>query len=158
MIRLPGEDGFVRVEIFLRAPQPGERIRNPDLARTLFREYAAGLGFPLDFQGFEDELAALMTGGCAGSRTSPSARATPKAGAPARVATPPEIAPHAIVMNTNEELRVAFEEQARALAAGDPDALVVETMSDQEEAVLAVSAEISACGCRASSRTASAPV
>jgi GNAT superfamily N-acetyltransferase len=30
-----------------------------DVARTLFREYAAGLGFPLDFQGFEDELAAL---------------------------------------------------------------------------------------------------
>jgi GNAT superfamily N-acetyltransferase len=28
-------------------------------ARTLFREYASGLGFELDFQGFEDELAHL---------------------------------------------------------------------------------------------------
>jgi putative acetyltransferase len=30
-----------------------------DLARTLFREYAGTLGFALDFQGFEEELAAL---------------------------------------------------------------------------------------------------
>ena len=30
-----------------------------EVARTLFREYAAGLGFLLDFQGFETELGAL---------------------------------------------------------------------------------------------------
>ena len=30
-----------------------------DAARALFREYAASLPFPLDFQGFEDELAGL---------------------------------------------------------------------------------------------------
>jgi len=41
------------------------RIRRADPAddlatvRTLFREYAASLGFALDFQGFEDELLAL---------------------------------------------------------------------------------------------------
>lgn len=39
-----------------------------------------------------------------------------------------------------EELRSAFAEQAQALAQGGADALVVETMSDLEEAKLAVSA------------------
>ena len=41
---------------------------------------------------------------------------------------------------TAEELQAAFAEQARALAKGGADALVVETMSDLEEAKLAVSA------------------
>lgn len=41
---------------------------------------------------------------------------------------------------TTDELRAAFEEQARALAAGGADALVVETMSDLEEAAIAVTA------------------
>jgi 5-methyltetrahydrofolate--homocysteine methyltransferase len=41
---------------------------------------------------------------------------------------------------TEEELRAAFAEQAQALAKGGADALVVETMSDLEEAKLAVSA------------------
>jgi methionine synthase I (cobalamin-dependent) len=39
-----------------------------------------------------------------------------------------------------EQLRAAFEEQARALAEAHADALVVETMSDLEEAKLAVAA------------------
>lgn len=39
-----------------------------------------------------------------------------------------------------DEVRVAFEEQARALATGAPDAFVVETMSDLEEAKFAVTA------------------
>jgi len=39
---------------------------------------------------------------------------------------------------TEEELREAFAEQARALAAGGADGLVVETMSDLEEAKLAL--------------------
>jgi methionine synthase I (cobalamin-dependent) len=38
------------------------------------------------------------------------------------------------------ELRAAFEEQARALAESGPDALLIEAMSDLEEAQLAVSA------------------
>ena len=41
---------------------------------------------------------------------------------------------------TADDLRDAFEEQARALAAGGADALVVETMSDLEEASIAVTA------------------
>jgi len=41
---------------------------------------------------------------------------------------------------TAEELRAAFAEQAQALAQARPDGLVVETMSDLEEAKLAVSA------------------
>ena len=41
---------------------------------------------------------------------------------------------------TAEELRAAFAEQAQALAKARPDGLVVETMSDLEEAKLAVSA------------------
>ncbi len=41
---------------------------------------------------------------------------------------------------TADELRSAFEEQARALAQAGADALVVETMSDLEEAKLAVGA------------------
>jgi len=39
--------------------RPASSAADLDAARTLFREYAAGLGFPLDFQGFEAELAAL---------------------------------------------------------------------------------------------------
>ena len=41
---------------------------------------------------------------------------------------------------TEAELRAAFAEQAQALAQARPDGLVVETMSDLEEAKLAVSA------------------
>ena len=41
---------------------------------------------------------------------------------------------------TPEELRAAFEEQVAALARANPDGLVVETMSDLEEARLAVEA------------------
>ncbi len=41
---------------------------------------------------------------------------------------------------TAAELRAAFAEQAKALAAGGADALVVETMSDLEEAGIAVTA------------------
>lgn len=41
---------------------------------------------------------------------------------------------------TQEELRAAFVEQARALAGGGADGFVIETMSDLEEAKLAVSA------------------
>jgi methionine synthase I (cobalamin-dependent) len=41
---------------------------------------------------------------------------------------------------TAEQLGIAFEEQARALAEGGADALVVETMSDLDEAKVAVTA------------------
>ena len=41
---------------------------------------------------------------------------------------------------TTEELRVAFQEQARAQAGAGADALVIETMTDLEEAKLAVAA------------------
>lgn len=41
---------------------------------------------------------------------------------------------------TEEQLAGAFEEQAQALAAGRPDAIVIETMSDLAEAVIAVRA------------------
>lgn len=43
---------------------------------------------------------------------------------------------------TAEALRAAFAEQARALAEGGADALVVETMSDLDEATVAVSAAL----------------
>ena len=41
---------------------------------------------------------------------------------------------------TEEELQASFEEQARALAEGGADALIVETMSDPNEARIAVAA------------------
>jgi 5-methyltetrahydrofolate--homocysteine methyltransferase len=41
---------------------------------------------------------------------------------------------------TKDELKAAFEEQATALAEAEANALVVETMSDLEEAMIAVSA------------------
>ena len=39
--------------------RPAASPADIDLARTLFREYADGLGISLDFQGFEEELAGL---------------------------------------------------------------------------------------------------
>ncbi len=47
---------------------------------------------------------------------------------------------------TREELRAAFGEQAEALARGGADALCIETMSDAEEAALAVRAAKEATG------------
>jgi ribosomal protein S18 acetylase RimI-like enzyme len=47
------------------APGPALRIADAhdvELVRTLFREYADGLGVDLSFQGFEQELAALPVG------------------------------------------------------------------------------------------------
>ena len=41
-----------------------------------------------------------------------------------------------------EELRAAFSEQARALAAEDPDAILIETMSDLAEARIAAAAAL----------------
>jgi len=41
---------------------------------------------------------------------------------------------------TADVLRAAFQEQAEALAAGEPDAIVVETMQDPEEAKIAIAA------------------
>lgn len=43
---------------------------------------------------------------------------------------------------TGDDLRAAFEEQAAALAAGGADGLVVETMTDPEEAAIAVRAAV----------------
>ena len=39
--------------------RPADPARDLTTVRTLFREYAASLGFALDFQGFEDELMEL---------------------------------------------------------------------------------------------------
>jgi len=43
---------------------------------------------------------------------------------------------------TEKEIRAAFEEQANALAAAGADAIVIETMSDPDEAKLAVAAAL----------------
>jgi ribosomal protein S18 acetylase RimI-like enzyme len=41
------------------AIEPAQFPGQLEIVRTLFREYATGLGFALDFQGFDDELATL---------------------------------------------------------------------------------------------------
>ncbi len=43
---------------------------------------------------------------------------------------------------TEKEMRSAFEEQARALASAGPNAIVIETMSDPDEAKLAIAAAL----------------
>jgi GNAT superfamily N-acetyltransferase len=45
-----------RTKVFVRPARVPEELAD---VRALFREYADSLGFPLDFQGFEDELAGL---------------------------------------------------------------------------------------------------
>jgi len=45
-----------RTEVFVRPARVPDELPH---VRTLFREYADSLGFALDFQGFEDELAGL---------------------------------------------------------------------------------------------------
>lgn len=43
----------------MTAPRRADPAKDLAVVRLLFREYAASLGFALDFQGFEDELASL---------------------------------------------------------------------------------------------------
>jgi methionine synthase I (cobalamin-dependent) len=85
-------------------------------------------------QGAADRVVEINTRGVAISRAAAAGRACVFA----------SIGPSGKIMMTGdvsaEELRAAYAEQARALAAAGADALVVETMSDLEEAVLAVSA------------------
>jgi 5-methyltetrahydrofolate--homocysteine methyltransferase len=84
--------------------------------------------------GLADQLSALNQQGVALSRQA--------AGERARVFA--SIGPTGKMLlsgdTTTEELRAVFEEQVAALARANPDGLVVETMSDLEEARLAVEA------------------
>ncbi len=90
--------------------------------------------FALARHGLEDKAAEINRAGAEISRRA--------AGGRARVFA--SVGPSGVVLMMGEaspdELREAFAEQAKALAEGGADAIVVETMSDPEEAKLAVAA------------------
>jgi 5-methyltetrahydrofolate--homocysteine methyltransferase len=88
----------------------------------------------LSEQGAADKIRELNTRGVELSRHAANGRARVFAsiGPSAKLLAGGEVNP--------EELRAAFAEQARALAEAGADALVVETMSDLDEAKLAVTA------------------
>jgi methionine synthase I (cobalamin-dependent) len=90
--------------------------------------------FTLGRHGFQDKIAEINRAGVQISRKAAAGQAKVFA----------SIGPTGMMLMsgsiTPEEMENAFREQATALAQAEPDGIVIETMSDLEEAVLAVKA------------------
>ncbi len=98
-----------------------------------FRSNRIALAAP----GMQDRVAEINAAGVAISRRAAAGRARVAAsiGPTGKMLTAEEVAP--------PELRAAFLEQAQALAAAGADAILIETMSDLEEARIALRAALS---------------
>ena len=144
-------DGAWGTQLQARGLAPGEcpdldSLAHPDRVRDVAGAYVAAGSqiiltntfganrFRLGDYGAADKVEAINARGVALSREAALGRARVFAslGPSGKLLPGGEVAP--------ETLRAAFAEQARALADAGADALVVETMSDLEEAKLAVAA------------------
>ncbi len=156
MVELLGErpvliDGAWGTELQKLGLQPGEspealNLKRPEVVEAVARSYVeagsrviitntfGGTRFTLERHGLADRVAEINRAGVAISKRA--------AGDQALVFASLGPSGQMLMMGdvTEEELSEAFAEQAQALAAGGADGLVIETMSDLEEAKLALTA------------------
>ena len=121
----------------LTAPEKVEEVARAYVeagSRVIITNTFQATRFPLARHGLEDKVAEISRAGVEISRR----------GADGRAKVFASIGPSGIMLMmgqvTPDELRAAFAQQAQALAEGGPDAILVETMSDPAEAILAVAA------------------
>jgi 5-methyltetrahydrofolate--homocysteine methyltransferase len=144
-------DGAWGTELQKQGLKPGEspealNLNRPEIVEAVAASYVeagsqiiitntfGGTRFTLERHGLADQVAEVNRAGAAISKRA--------AGDKALVFASVGPSGKMLMMGdvTEEELFDAFSEQAQALAAGEADGLVIETMSDLEEAKIALSA------------------
>jgi methionine synthase I (cobalamin-dependent) len=144
-------DGAWGTQLYLRGLGPGEcpdgwNLTHPDLVEEVARAYVAagsrviltntfgGTRFSLARHDLADQVDQINRSGVEISRRAADGKAKVFA----------SMGPSGVMLMTGEvspqELSEGFARQAEALAEGGADAIVVETMSDPAEAILAVAA------------------